>query len=63
MMMTTEFFEAFNRAIARHENREDGKINWNYVDADLWMDGVITKANHKDAYVWFNELADATENV
>ena len=62
MMMTTTFFAAFNNAVARAENRnDDGTINWDFVDADLWMDGEINEENKDIAYVWFNDLADEME--
>lgn len=64
MMMTSEFFESFNNAVARADNRnEDGSINWDFVDADLWMENVINEENKDIAYVWFNDLADAVEGV
>jgi len=64
MLMTSAFFTAFNNAVTRAENRnENGSINWNFVDADLWLDGVITKENQTEAYVWFNDLADSIEGI
>lgn len=63
-MMPTEFFESFNAAIARPENRhEDGSINWDFVDADMWNDRVINNSNRRIAYTWFNELADDYERT
>ena len=30
---------AFTKAIANPENiNEDGSINWNFVDSDIWLD-------------------------
>ena len=49
-------------SVANPENRnEDGSINWNFVDADLWMDGVITNENQTEAYEVFNTVADELE--
>ena len=49
-------------AVANPENRnEDGSINWNFVDADLWMDGVITTSNQTVAYEWFDGIATEFE--
>lgn len=51
-------------AVTSKENRnDDGSINWNFVDADLWMDGVITKDNQIVAYEWFDGIATEFETI
>jgi len=40
---------------------EDGSINWNFVDADLWLDNVITTENQVVAYEWFDGIATEME--
>lgn len=60
--MTDVIKNAVIAAIANPENRnEDGSVNWNFVDADLWMDGVITNENQTEAYEVFNTVADEVE--
>ena len=54
--------KAVAAAIALDENRnEDGSVNWNFVDADLWLDGVITSENKTVAYEWFDGIATEFE--
>ena len=50
--------EAFDKAIVNTENHnEDGSINWNYVDADCYMEA---DGDNIDNYLeQFNALADA----
>jgi len=39
MQINTQLAKAFNRAVTTAENiNEDGSINWNFVDADCYMD-------------------------
>ena len=40
---------------------KDGSINWNFVDADLWLDNVITDENQIVAYEWFDGIATEME--
>ena len=42
---------------------EDGSINWNFVDADLWLNNVITTENQVVAYEWFDGIATEMESV
>tara|TARA_A200000159_G_C7086021_1_gene240530 strand:- start:95 stop:289 length:195 start_codon:yes stop_codon:yes gene_type:complete len=52
------FARSFNKAVTNSENiNEDGSINWNFVDADVYMD--INPINDKEHYKKFNFLADA----
>lgn len=52
------FARSFNKAVTNSENiNEDGSINWNFVDADVYMD--IKPINDKEHYKKFNFLADA----
>ena len=39
MQINTQLAKAFNRAVTTAENiNNDGSINWNFVDADVYMD-------------------------
>jgi|TARA_B110000503_G_scaffold29359_1_gene47042 hypothetical protein len=42
---------------------EDGSINWKFVEADLWLDDVITEQNQIVAYEWFDGIATEMELV
>ena len=62
MTLDVKIRKAIAAAIALVENRnEDGSINWSFVDADLWMDGVITNDNQTVAYEWFDGIATEFE--
>jgi hypothetical protein len=62
MTLDVKIRKAIAAAIALEENRnEDGSINWSFVDADLWMDGVITNDNQYVAYEWFDGIATEFE--
>ena len=64
MTLDVKIRKAIAAAIALEENRnEDGSINWSFVDADLWMDGVITNDNQSVAYEWFDGIATEFEVV
>ena len=64
MTLDVKIRKAIAAAIALVENRnEDGSINWNFVDADLWLDGVITNDNQSVAYEWFDGIATEFEVV
>ena len=61
-MLNTVIKNAIMVATKNPENiNEDGSINWNFVDSDLWMDGVITNDNQTEAYEIFNTVADELE--
>jgi|TARA_B110000305_G_C19248339_1_gene543439 hypothetical protein len=39
MQISNEMGRAFNKAITNPENfNEDGSVNWNFIDADCYMD-------------------------
>ena len=64
MQINTQLAKAFNRAVTTAENIDtDGSINWNFVDADCYMDlsdinSDITVGSHIDYIDQFNYLAD-----
>jgi len=59
--------QAFNKAVSLSENLQlDGSVNWNYVDADVYMavgpresDG--NPANNQEHYQMFDMLCEAYE--
>ena len=64
------FVRAFNKAVSLGENLyEDGSVNWNYVDADLYMqfgprDTEINERYLSELhYEMFELLADAYEKA
>ena len=64
------FKRAFNKAVSLGENLyEDGSVNWNYVDADLYMEfgPKHTEINERYLselhYEMFELLADAYERA
>ena len=53
---------AFNRAVTLSENiNEDGSINWNFVEADLYMDDELRAMDETDLEDWFHFLIDDYE--
>ena len=58
------FARSFNKAVTNSENiNKDGSINWNFVDADCYMDLSdinfdLTVGSHIDYIDQFNYLAD-----
>ena len=65
-----KFKQAFNKAVSLVENLyEDGSVNWNYVDADLYMEfgPKHTEINERYLselhYEMFELLADAYERA
>ena len=42
---------------------ENGTINWKLVEADLWLDDVITDQNQVVAYEWFDGIATEMEEL
>ena len=54
--------DAIDRSLENNDNYDEDGINWNFVDADLWMDGVITKENSVEAMGYFNDYADEIES-
>ena len=64
------FKRAFNKAVSLGENLyEDGSVNWNYVDADMFMqfgprDSEVNERYLSDLhYEMFELLADAYEKA
>jgi len=58
-----EMMQSFNKAVSLVENLQlDGSVNWNYIDADVYMDMSAKKLLDDKWYmVWFNKLADDYE--
>ena len=63
MNIPKEMMQSFNRAVSLVENLQlDGSVNWNYIDADVYMDMSAKKLLDDKWYmVWFNRLADDYE--
>jgi hypothetical protein len=69
MQISTKMGRAFNKAITNPENfNEDGSVNWNFVDADVYMDvkpddQVLfnTEEEGRDYMTQFDYLADVWE--
>ena len=59
----SELIVSFNNAVRNPENLDDnGRIDWNFVDADIHMDaGEVDKVVPEEWYNVFNELADEFE--
>ena len=70
MTISKEMAQAFNRAVTNPENiQSNGSVNWNYVDADLYMEfgPRDTEVNERYLselhYEMFELLADAYEKA
>ena len=63
MNIPKEMMQSFNKAVSLVENLQlDGSVNWNYIDADVYMDMSAKKLLDDKWYmVWFNRLADDYE--
>ena len=60
-MSNAKFIKAFNEAATNPENiDENNEVNWNYVDADLNIDGIADEIG-ENFYSWFNDMADEFE--
>ena len=60
-MSNAKFIKAFNEAATNPENiDENNEVNWNYVDADLNIDGIADEIG-ENFYSWFNDMADQFE--
>ncbi len=59
----SELIVSFNNAVRNPENLDDnGRIDWNFVDADIHMDaGEVDKVVPEEWYNVFNDLADEFE--
>ena len=61
--------QSFNKAVSLSENLQlDGSVNWNWVDADVYMDvgPVDTDGNpisNQEHYAMFDVLASAYEKA
>ena len=56
--------QSFNKAVSLSENLQlDGSVNWNWVDADVYMDmdQFGESDTNRDHYVMFDMLCDAYE--
>jgi len=60
---TAELIVSFHNAVNSLENLDDrGRINWNYVDADIHLDASDAgKVVPEEWYEIFNDLADEIE--
>jgi len=65
-----KFKQAFNKAVSLGENLQlDGSVNWNYVDADLFMEFGPRDTDVNERYLtelhyeMFELLADAYERA
>ena len=52
--------EAFEKAVNKPENiQSNGAVNWNYIDADVYMD--VKPTDCQSHYAEFNRLASVFE--
>jgi hypothetical protein len=64
MTNPTNVVESFNEAVTRDENFVDGKIDWNFVEADVYMDASEFGFDIPDDFdVLFNTLASEFEQA
>jgi len=64
MTNPTNVVESFNEAVTRDENFVDGKIHWNFVEADVYMDSSeFGFAIPDDFDVLFDTLASEFEQA
>ncbi len=63
MNIPKEMMQSFNKAVSLSENLQlDGSVNWNYIDADVYMDMSAKKLLDDKWYmVWFDKLASDYE--
>ena len=60
-MLDAKFIQAFEKAATNPEIiDENNEVNWNYVDADLNIDGIADEIG-ENFYSWFNDMADQFE--
>ena len=68
MMIPNVMGKAFNKAITTPDNfNEDGTPNWNYIDADVYMDtapegDLFGSSETKEFYAAFDYLCDIWED-
>lgn len=64
MNISPKMARAFNKAVSLSENLyDDGTINWNFVDADVYSDmagsqGLLSEVDNAAHYDAFHFLAD-----
>ena len=63
MQINTQLAKSFNKAVTNADNFDaDSNINWNFVDADVYMDmhplNDDPVLSNKEHYAQFNYLAD-----
>lgn len=62
MVITEAQRESFQKAVDSPENvQKNGHINWNFVDADFYMD--LKPSNDAVHYAVFNKLAEEFEDL
>ena len=60
-MLDAKFIQAFEKAATNPENiDENNEVNWNYVDADMPLDGFADKIG-ENYLSWINDMADQFE--
>jgi hypothetical protein len=60
-MLDAKFIKAFEKAATNPENiDENNEVIWNYVDADLNLDGIADEIG-ENFYSWFNDMANQFE--
>ena len=60
-MLDAKFINAFEKAATSLENiDENNEVIWNYVDADMHLDGFAEKLG-ENYMSWFNDMADQFE--
>ena len=57
-MLDAKFIQAFEKAATNPENiDENNEVIWNYVDADMHLDG-FAEILGENYMSWFNDMAD-----
>ena len=64
MQIDTNLARAFNKAVTSLDNFQEGNLNWNYVEADVYMDlkqsaETLVPSNYIEQ---FNYLGDCYTN-
>lgn len=57
-MLRTQVQTAFNKAIANQENWKNGKVNFDFVNADVYLDIPNSLKMSQEIDQIFNELVD-----
>jgi len=62
-MKTMTMKQAFDLAVENPDNyNTDGSINWNFIDADVYMDANTYGMTQDDYLAQFDKLANEWEN-